>query len=429
MNWDNWRLLVLLSLSGFIGLLLGQMMTFLFLAALAYALWLQHNWYKLRRWLQKPKKVRSPSADGVIDEVCRQIEQMQQQNRNRKKKLGSYLKRFQAATAALPDAIVVLGEYGEVEWANHAATTLLGIRWPRDNMLRVNNLIRDPVFGRLLGDPAAHQGVATVKSPIDPAVQLEMKIVSYVGSGRLLIGRDITQTVKLQRMRRDFVANVSHELKTPLTVLRGYLETLGPDSDCENLRAAMPVMRQQSERMHLMVKDLLALSQLETGEKPLRRIPTDVAALLTLIVEETRNLDLYRDHDIRLDIATDRWLVCDSDEVRSAVSNLVFNAVKYTPPGCCITVSWREQADGGCIEVADAGEGIAAHHIERLTERFYRVDKGRSGDAGGTGLGLAIVKHVMQRHGGQLRIDSEQGAGSRFSCHFPAALLVEKIDI
>lgn len=429
MQWDNWRLLCLISLAGFAGLLFGQMMTFMFIATLAYALWLQNNWYKLRYWLQKPKKRRSPSAEGVIDDVCRLVEQMRQQNTTRKKKLTGYLKRFQSATAALPDGIVVLGEFAEVEWANHSARELLGVTWPRDSNVRINNLIREPAFQHLLEDHQQFGGTTIVKSPLNEDTQLEIKLVNYMGAGRLLIARDITQTIKLQRMRRDFVANVSHELKTPLTVLRGYLEAFAEDTESDQWRMALPAMRQQSERMHMMIKDLLVLSQLETGEKSLRRIPTDVRALLQSIIDDAYTLEHYDNHQILLNIEIDNWLVCDLGEVRSAISNLVFNAVKYTPAGCQITISWKHTADGVCIEVADQGEGIAAHHIERLTERFYRVDKGRSSDAGGTGLGLAIVKHVLQRHGAKLLITSELGEGSRFSCCFPETAAIEKIPV
>lgn len=429
MQWDNWRLLTLVSLAGFAGLLFDQMLVFMFVAALGYALWLQHNWYKLRKWLEKPKKNRSPSAEGVIDDVCRYIEQMRQQNSNRKKKLTGYLKRFQQATAALPDGIVVLGQYGEVEWANQSARELLGVRWPRDNNVRINNLIRDPAFQPLLEDPLREGSVITIKSPADELMQLELKLVSYMGSNRLLIARDITQTIKLQRMRRDFVANVSHELRTPLTVLRGYLEAFTDDTPAEMWQSALPAMRQQSERMHLMIKDLLVLSQLETGEKALRRVPTDVSKLLQSITDDAYRLQHYREHQIKLDIQLDKWLVCDSDEMRSALSNLVFNAVKYTPAETQITLRWQQHEGGACLTVEDTGDGIAEHHLERLTERFYRVDKGRSADAGGTGLGLAIVKHVLQRHGARLQISSELGKGSSFKCHFPASVIVEKITV
>ena len=429
MSWDYWRLLTIISIAGFVGLQFGQMMTFMFLATLAYALWLQKKWFLLWHWLQKPKKHPPPSADGVIDDVCQQIEQVRLQNRSRKKKLAGYLKRFQSATAALPDGIVVIGEYGNVDWANDSAEALLGIRWPRDSHVRVSNLIRDPAFQQLMDDPLRKGDVVTVTSPKNAAIQLEMKIVSYMGLGRLLIARDITQTIKLQRMRRDFVANVSHELRTPLTVLRGYLEILTVDSPADQWATSLPVMRQQTERMHMLIKDLLALSQLETGEKPLHLVPTDIGKLLETIVEDARRLEPDREHDIQLVVNSEKWLLADTDEIHSAVSNLVFNAVKYTPSACKIIVSWSVDSDGGCIAVNDEGEGIDDYHLDRLTERFYRVDRGRSQDAGGTGLGLAIVKHVLQRHDADLKIRSELGVGSQFQCVFPKVTIVNKVII
>jgi two-component system phosphate regulon sensor histidine kinase PhoR len=426
MQWDYWRLLTIVSLSGFVGLLFGQMMTFMFLASFAYALWLQNTWYQLWNWLQKPKKNPSPSAEGVIDDVCRQVEHVRQQNSSRKKKLAGYLKRFQSATAALPDGIIVLGDYDQVTWANHSAGVLLGVRWPKDSHVRVNNLIRDPAFQELLNDPVGKERVVTVNSPVNPVIALELKMVSYMGNGRMLIARDMTQTMKLQRMRRDFVANVSHELRTPLTVLRGYLETFTEDSPADQWASVLPIMREQTDRMHIMIKDLLSLSQLESGEKRLHSVPIDMSLFLSAIIEDAKRLRQICDHDIQLDPVSDQWLLADPDELRSAVSNLVFNAVKYTPPACKIEVSWQVDNNNGCIVVRDEGDGIAEHHLDRLTERFYRVDSGRSSTSGGTGLGLAIVKHVLQRHGGVLNITSELGEGSQFSCCFPRSKVMVK---
>jgi two-component system phosphate regulon sensor histidine kinase PhoR len=424
MLWDYWRLLALLSVAGFIGLLFDQMMTFMFLAVLAYALWLQNSWYQLWRWLQDPHQQPSPTADGLIDDVCRHIDQIKQKNRDRKKQLAGYLKQFRAATSALPDAIVVLGEFGEVEWANKAAKTLLGVHWPKDAGVRINNLVRDPQFHKLISQSSEGEGEVIVQSPFHSEKSLEMKVVNYTNGGRLLIARDVTQTIKLQRMRRDFVANVSHELRTPLTVLRGYLETFTADSPPEMWQVALPTMRQQTERMRVMIKDLLVLSQLETGEKPLNNTVVDIANLLILIVDDAKRLDQFDGHIINLIIDTDKSLLADADEIHSAISNLVFNAIKYTPKGCEVDVSWKVTKQGGEITVADRGDGIAHHHLERLTERFYRVDKGRSQAAGGTGLGLAIVKHVLNRHDAELRISSEEGEGSRFVCCFPTKSLV-----
>ena len=429
MQWDYWRLLTVLSLAGFVGLVLGHMMAFLFIAAFIYILWLQSKWFQLQAWLDKPKKNRSPEAEGVIDEVCRQIEQMRAQNSSRKKKLTGYLKRFQSATAALPDAVVVMGEFGQVSWANTSALTLLGINWPQDSGVRVGNLVRGPAFQKLLELDGDTEAVVIAPSPMNEQIQLEFKVVRYASKDRLLIARDITQTQKLQRMRRDFVANVSHELRTPLTVLRGYLETLTTDSDPELWRHALPVMQQQSQRMHLMIKDLLALSQLETGDKPLMHRPTDIPRLLAAIVEDAKRLEHFHAHQISLQILSDKWLLADVDELRSAISNLVFNAVKYTPENCAIEVVWQVDKQVPSISVIDHGDGIEARHLDRLTERFYRVDSGRSREAGGTGLGLAIVKHVLQRHNAVLNIDSQIGEGSRFTCVFPQSKLVEPSDI
>ena len=424
MSWDYWRILTIVSLVGFVGLLFDQMILFMFIAALFYTFWLQKKWNQMWLWIQNPKKHEPPSAEGAIDDICRRIESVRQQNKSRKKRLADYLKQFQAATAALPDAVVVLGPQGQVAWANTASKELLGIVWPRDSHVRVHNLIRDPVFQGLLASPKKKAKIVT--SPLSSDLYLEMKIVNYMGDGRLLIARDMSQTVKLQNMRRDFVANVSHELRTPLTVLHGYLETFNQESPPEMWRAALPVMRQQTQRMNILISDLLILSQLEMGEKALKHEPVDICALLTTIAEDARQLKEYQSHQIQLEFDSDKWLLSDAGELRSAISNLVFNAIKYTPEGSEITLRWVVGKKTACIEVNDNGMGIAEHHLDRLTERFYRVDSGRAQETGGTGLGLAIVKHILKRHDAALKISSELGAGSQFSCCFPATKVLKK---
>lgn len=425
MPWDYWRLLAIVSLAGFVGLLFDQMLSLMFIATLVYAMWLQRAWSQLYHWLRNPKKYKSPSADGMINDICREIERTRKQNKSRKKKLTGYLKRFKATTAALPDGMIVLAEDGRIIWSNSAAEILLGIQWPQDNHVRIKNLIRDSMFQQLFDSDLTQGQFVNVTSPFNPDLQLEVKMVSYMGSGRLLVARDITQTLKLQTMRRDFVANVSHELRTPLTVLRGYLETFNEDSPSDQWRSALPVMQQQTERMHMMITDLLALSQLETGEKSLTYEPIDISVLLASVVEDAKKLEQYHSHEIELDILTAQGLLADVGELRSVVSNLVFNAIKYTPANSKIIVRWFVDSGGAHIEIHDNGEGIAEHHLERLTERFYRVDSGRSQEAGGTGLGLAIVKHVLQRHEADLKISSELGVGSQFICNFPLTRVVE----
>lgn len=425
MRWDNWRLIAIVSISGFIGLLIDQMMAVMFIGVLIYALWLQYSWNQLYRWVKNPKLNKPPSAEGVVDDVCREIERVRKQNRDRKKKLASYLKRFQATTAALPDAVVVLGDDSLVIWCNKAAEELLGLYWPRDSQVRLKNVIRTPEFQEILTAAVDEEHQVVVISPRNSDMRLELKIVRYMTSGRLLIARDITKTLKLQQMRRDFVANVSHELRTPLTVLRGYLETFNNETPTEMWGMALPAMQEQTERMHLMLTDLLALSRLETGEKELNYEATDVDELLHSIVEDTKKIEQFDGQDLQVVSNSEQHLEADRDELRSAVSNLVFNAVKYTAAKTKITVSWSVDNQGGHITVNDEGEGIAEHHLARLTERFYRVDKGRSQEAGGTGLGLAIVKHVLQRHEAELTITSEVGEGTEFSCDFPLVRVVE----
>ncbi len=425
MSWDYWRLITVVSLAGFIGLLFDQMLLFMFIGTLLYTFWLQRTWEQLWKWIENPKKNPPPSAEGAVDDVCRRIERVRLQNKSRKKRLASYLKQFQAATAALPDAVVVLGPQGQVAWANTAAIELLGIVWPRDSHVRVHNLIRDPVFQKLLQTPHSKKKSKIVTSPISSDLYLEMKIVNYMGDGRLLIARDMSQTVKLQKMRRDFVENVSHELRTPLTVLHGYLETFDQDSPAEMWKSALPVMRQQTQRMNMMISDLLVLSQLEMGEKELKHDPVDISVLLTAIADDAKQLKEYKHHQIKLEIASDKRLLADAGELRSAISNLVFNAVKYTPADSEITLRWITTKNKACIEVEDNGMGIAEHHLERLTERFYRVDSGRAQETGGTGLGLAIVKHILKRHKANLNISSEIGVGSVFSCCFPTTKLAK----
>ncbi|OUR65972.1 phosphate regulon sensor histidine kinase PhoR [Methylophaga sp. 42_25_T18] len=419
MRWDNWRLIAVLSISGFVGLLFDQMMAMMFVAVLIYALWLQRSWNQLYRWVRSPKTTKAPSAEGVVDDVCREIERVRKQNRDRKKKLAGYLKRFQATTAALPDAVVVLGDDSLVIWSNKAAESLLGLVWPRDSHVRLKNVIRTPEFQTILAAPIEEEHQIVVTSPRNADIRLELKVVRYMTSGRLLIARDITKTLKLQQMRRDFVANVSHELRTPLTVLRGYLETFNQDSPVDMWGAALPTMQEQTERMHVMITDLLALSHLETGEKELNYEPIEMNGLLNSIVEDAKKIEQFDGHDLQLTINSELHLHADRDELRSAVSNLVFNAVKYTAAKTTVTISWAVDNQGGHITVKDEGEGIDEHHLERLTERFYRVDKGRAQEAGGTGLGLAIVKHVLNRHEAELTITSALGEGSEFSCDFP----------
>lgn len=335
------------------------------------------------------------------------------------------LSRFQEATTAMPDATVVLSPYEEIEWMNQAAHDLLGFAYPRDVGHRVGNLLRHPDFLAFLNQQDYEKSVQ-IPSPVHERNVLSIRIIPYGKDQRLLIARDITHIQRLEQMRRDFVANVSHELRTPLTVVAGYLEAMQDESDDlgDQWGRTVSVMRQQTERMQRIVEDLLMLSRLETQRDHAGHEACSVPSLLAVICDDARRVSGEQRHEISLEADNDLWLQGNDAELRSLFSNLVFNAVRYTPAGGRIHVKWSQEGDAACFSVADTGIGIAPQHVPRLTERFYRVDVGRSRDSGGTGLGLAIVKHVLLRHEGRLEITSRLGEGSTFTARFPAERVV-----
>ena len=417
---EFWRYLLLMVVSLFVGELFGSLAFGLFLGSTVYLGWNLYNLHRLDRWLERGRKLQPPEAPGLWGEIFHHLYQLQKRNRSRKRKLKAYLKRFRESTAVTPDATVVLGGQGEILWWNEAATRLLGLRNPHDVGQRLINLIRTPVFTEFCARGDYEQTV-DFPSPLDAATQLSVRIVPYGKNQRLVVARDVTRLHRLEQMRRDFVANVSHELRTPLTVIHGFLETMqDADDECsKRWNRSLALMSQQSRRMELIVEDLLMLSRLETEERPPHVTPVKVAALIEEIAGEARALSGEREHRIVVEADTALNLEGSAKELRSAFSNLIFNAVQYTPEKRGITLRWGRDDEGPRFQVEDEGEGIAPQHIPRLTERFYRVDVGRSRERGGTGLGLAIVKHVLTRHGGHLEIDSVVGEGSTFICRFP----------
>lgn len=407
-----------------VGLLTGHVVLFLLLGVLSYLGWHLFNLVRLLRWFQGDKRFHPPEARGVWGDVYYSIYRLQQRNRLRRRRIVRMLNRFQDATAVMPDATVVMGAQGEIEWWNDAAGDLLGLRVPQDRGRRIVNLVRHPVFAEFF---AARDYSLTVQfpAPVNEQLMLAVRIVPYGGDRLLLVARDVTPVFRLDQVRRDFIANVSHELRTPLTVIGGFLETMSEDDDECNRRwgRSLYLMKQQADRMQRLVGDLLLLSRLEMEKGRYHREMVNVAALLASIREEASALSGERRHAIHLDADPVLQLRGSGEELRSAFSNLVFNAVRYTPDGGDIHIRWYADDAGAHFEVRDTGVGIAAEHIPRLTERFYRVDTGRSRESGGTGLGLAIVKHVLNRHEGQLHIESEPGKGSTFVCDFPPALI------
>jgi len=418
-----WREIWILVAVAALSLILAEITGYPFLiAALGFGLYIGLNLrhlVQLNKWLIS-KREDVPDAGGLWGEVLDRIRALTKETERREDRLTEMVARFQSASAATPDAMVILSPQHEIEWANAAAERLLGMSTPRDIGQRVVNLIRYPNFRKYLvrGD---YTEALPIASPIQADKSLSVRIIPFGHYQKLIIARDITHLVNLERLRQDFVANISHELRTPLTVLTGFLETL-KDMDkpaSADLRKHFHTMHDQAQRMSRLVDDLLTLSKLETTPAARHEEVVDVPAILATLKEMGELVSGERRHHINLDADAKLKLVGNEEELRSAFSNLVNNAVRYTPDGGDIRLTWKLDGDSPMFAVTDTGEGIAPQHLPHLTERFYRIDTARSRDTGGTGLGLSIVKHILLRHDGRLGIDSELGKGSTFRCIFP----------
>lgn len=423
---ELWRIAALFGGALFVGWLLGVPHAAFTLSLMVYLGWHLYNLYRLERWYYRRKKTEPPNASGIWGEAFEHIYQLQRSNRKRKKRLAMILSRFKESTAAMPDATVVLTENDHIEWFNKAAKRYLGLQTKQDVGQRIDNLIRHSRFSEFLarGDFSEPLELA---SPLDDQRYFAFRVVPYGNNQKLLVVRDISRLKRLERMRSDFVANVSHELRTPLTVVSGYLENMMDDDSVATERWAKCVqqMQGQTQRMTRLVEELLMLSRLEDEEKTVVRDQVAVPAILSSLLEDARVLSGERKHELVLECDETLWLRGSEKELSSAFSNLVFNAVQYTQEGGHIFVRWYRDGEQICFEVQDDGIGISSQHLHRLTERFYRVDAGRSREYGGTGLGLAIVKHVLDRHAAHLEIESQPGEGSLFRCVFPKKLLAE----
>ena len=337
----------------------------------------------------------------------------------RARRLATQLRDLRSVAGLLPDALVLLDAQGRVRWSNPAAASVLGIAWPRDRGVPVAERFARSEVGQWLRQ---HDDESEdVAAPTDPAVRLQMALIPFGDRQQLLRARDVSHMSRLEQVRRDFVANVSHELRTPLTVIHGYLELLDPE-DVPALAPVLKEMRAQSQRMRQIVEDLLALSRLEMQHSlPEERV--EMAPMLETLRREAEALSQGR-HRITVQDEADADLFGSLKDLHSAFSNLVSNAVRYTTEGGSILIRWRRTPDGAEYSVSDTGYGIPAEHLARLTERFYRVSSSRSRGTGGTGLGLSIVKHVLNLHGAQMRIESEPGKGSTFTCVFDSKRLL-----
>lgn len=417
------RLLGLVAAGIAIGLFIGHVFAGLVLVLALALAWHLFNLFRLDYWLRSRSTRDPPDVGGVWGEVVTQVVRLHRRKRYHKQRLLDVFRELRHSTAAMPDGVVVLNAQSEIMWFNRMAGRLLGLRRRADIGSHITNLVRDPEFGRYL-QKGEFSEVLQIGFTAGVERTLSFQVVPYGGDQRLMLVRDITRQAQLETMRKDFVANASHELRSPLTVIVGYLETLEQDEAIDaGIKGPLTEMRRQAGRMNAILQDLLELSRLDARTDELAGEPVDVPALASLLYKDV--LARPRHPAITLQMDSPAWLRGDEGELHSAFSNLIDNAVKYTPAEGRILVRWWVDAAGaGHFSVQDSGIGIPPEHLPRLTERFYRVDAGRSRARGGSGLGLAIVKHALEHHGARLEIASREGEGSTFTCHFPAQRVV-----
>lgn len=430
-NWSRYLRLILASLAGttLVGLYFGEPLYGLLVGLVGYLWWTLIQARRLYQWLGNPDaSEEAPQSIGMWGSIFDGLNKLHQSHLRTQDRLRARINRVQESTNAMRDGVIMTDARGTMEWWNGSAEHLLGFRRSTDRGQYIHNLIRNPAF-KAYFDSRDYREPLELNSPAKPHLHLQIQISLFGDDDRLIVAKDVTRLYQLEQMRRDFVGNVSHEMRTPLTVISGYLETLVDHADelPPKWRRAINTMAAQSSRMEALITDLILLSRIETGEHTVDHTLADMDALLNQICHDAQALSGSKQHRITVNISDHRLLRGDESQLRSAFSNLVFNAVKYTPAEGEVTVSWTANRDGAHLSVKDSGIGIDPVHIPRLTERFYRADPSRHKDTGGTGLGLAIVKHVLINHDGNLEIRSKPGEGSEFICHFPRERLVERV--
>jgi len=408
----------------FAGWLCGSALAGLGVVFGLYLCWQLAALLRVEWWVRHRSFADAPDLPGAWGEIITQVVRLHRRKRFHKQRYVQLFRQIQRSTTALPDGVVLLNAQREIRWFNRMAGQLLALRRPDDLGLRIDNLLRQPEFVRYLQAGQFANPVVLANARDERYTSLQL--VPYGEGQQLLLVRDVSRQMRLEIMRKDFVANASHELRSPLTVICGYLETLGADPTLDpDLAGPLAEMRRQAERMTTIIADLLELSRLEAQDAAAEGTPIDVAALLAVLRKDVLARQQHP-AEVRVKVESTQLLLGHESEIHSAFSNLVDNAAKYTPAQGMLEMRWWTDDAGGHFAVTDTGIGIHPDHVPRLTERFYRVDAGRARGTGGSGLGLAIVKHVLQRHDGTLSIASVLGKGSTFTCDFPASRLCSR---
>lgn len=410
------RLLIIFVICVGYGILFGLELWLLLLGLSLYLGWLFYQMYRLNKWLIRGTDA-PPESSGLWGEIFDNMYNLQRKQHAETQNLQAVIKRIQEITSALKDGIIILDWRGHLDFWNPAAQRMIGFR-AKDQGLSIINFIRDPKFVSYFETGDYSEPLDLPSPRTNTNKQLQIQITRFGQQERLIVIRDITQIHHLEQMRQDFVANVSHELRTPLTVINGYIETIADNNSLPTWDKPLQQILQQGKRMSLLINDLLVLSKLETTEAGSNQKPLDLSPLLISVKNEADALGSEKQQTINLHCDDQVTLIANEKEIHSAFSNLAINAVKYTPEKGIIDLRLWKEKNHVYFSVADNGLGIDAKHLPRLTERFYRVDASRNSATGGTGLGLAIVKHVLMRHDGELKITSEIGKGSTFTCVF-----------
>jgi two-component system phosphate regulon sensor histidine kinase PhoR len=427
---ESIRLFSVLFAALLFGFALGQIRLAVILGLALFVAW--HAFHAFRLLARLENESTHPTAAfpfGVWRELWLRLSRLSQHSRRRKKKASRFFKRFREASRAFPYATLLIDRSSRIEWCNPAAANLLEADWPQARGRKFTDILATPELTGYLrrGD---FTRPLEFSPPNNNTLILSMLVTPFGKKKyqRLIVLTDITRISNLDRTRRDFVANASHEFRTPLTVISGYLEALSEEQETPaEWQRPLQLMQQQAQRMEKVVNDLLTLSRLETDPSDPDRQSLNIPRLLREICDDMGGTAAESNHRIYTDIDQNLWLKGSYEELQSAFGNLLYNAVQHTPDGTEIWVRWHRQGGNPQFSIQDNGNGIDERYIPRLTERFFRVDKARSRKTGGTGLGLAIVKQIVQRYGGELAVNSTPGAGSTFTCVFPESLILESI--